>query len=184
MSRRLRSRYGASPLHLAGHLGAIAFIAWLLWLVLPGGGRARAVNLGLWLVAGAVLHDLVFLPAYALADRVVGGATVRHPGAVNHIRVPVVTSGVLFLVYFPLILSRAEPTYQRATGRPVTGYATAWLAITAGVFALSALTYAVRRRRSRVDDLPRPRVPTGDEHAPRSGVDRERVGLPDGRKAP
>ncbi len=106
---------------------------------------------------GAILHDLVSLPAYSLADRVARAATARHPGVVNHVRVPVVVSGVLLLVYFPLILTRAPSTYERATGRPVTGYATAWAAITAGLFALSAVTYAVRGVRSRVDDLQRPR---------------------------
>jgi hypothetical protein len=184
VSRRLRARYGASPAHLVAHLAAIGFVAWVLWLVLPGGGRARAVNLGLWLVAGAILHDLVFLPAYALADRVARAATVRHAGAVNYIRVPVVVSGVLLLVYFPLILTLAPATYERATGRPVTGYATAWAAITAGLFAISAVIYAVRRRRSRVDDLQRPRVAPGDVEAPGGRVDGDRVGLTDGGKAP
>jgi Na+/melibiose symporter-like transporter len=184
VTRRLRARYGASPLHAAGHVAAIVFIAWLLWLVLPGGGRARAVNLGLWLVAGAVLHDLVFLPAYAVADRIARAATSRRPATVNYIRVPAVISGVLLLVYFPLILTRAESTYERATGRPVTGYATAWAAITAGLFAASALAYAVRRRRSRVDDLKYARVAPGDVQPPADAVDRNRVGLTDRREAP
>ena len=141
---RARLRYGAPVWHLAGHAAAFAVIAYAL-------SRLTAANVGrppaiiVWLVAGAALHDLVFLPLYSVADRIaraVGGH------AVNHLRVPAVISGVLLLVYFPLILTRAPATYERNTGRPPPDYLARWLAITGALFAASGVVWAVRAARS------------------------------------
>jgi hypothetical protein len=123
---------------------AFAVVAYALSRMLqPSVGRPGAVVV--WLLAGAALHDLVFLPLYSLADRIaraVGGT------AVNHLRVPAVISGVLLLVYFPLILSRAPATYERNTGGPPPDYLARWLAITAALFVASGLVWAVRAARS------------------------------------
>jgi hypothetical protein len=138
-------RYGAPVWHLAGHALAFAAIAYALSRLLqPSVGRPPAILV--WLVGGALLHDLVFLPLYSLADRgirVVGGR------AVNYVRVPAVISGVLLLVYFPLILSEAPAAYERNTGRPPPDYLARWLAITGGLFAASAAVWAVRAIRQR-----------------------------------
>ena len=94
------------------------------------------MNLVLWLVGGAILHDLVFLPLYSLLDRAAQAVTGPH---VNYVRVPAAISGVLLLVYFPLILGKAPAAYERNTGHPPPDYAVRWLAITAAVFAVSAV---------------------------------------------
>ena len=176
-----RRRYGASPWHLVGHLAAFASIGYALWAVVPGAGRARAANLILWLTAGAVLHDVVALPLYSLLDRgaqrVLSGPRRR---LLNHLRVPAAISLVLLLVYFPLILVEADRNYARATGRHVSGYARSWLEITGGLFVASLLLYAARSRR---DDLHHAGPPAGDEHPSAETVDRDGVGLPDGREA-
>ena len=140
---RARLRYGAPIWHLAGHALAFAVITYaLIQLLQPSVGRP--VTIVVWLVAGAALHDLVFLPLYSLADR---GARAVGGRAVNYVRVPAVISGVLLLVYFPLILSKAPATYERNTGRPPPDYLARWLAITAGLFVVSGLVWAARRHR-------------------------------------
>jgi hypothetical protein len=175
-----RRRYGRSPWHLVGHLAAFASIGYALWAVVPGGGRARAVNLVLWLVGGAVLHDVVALPLYSLLDRgaqrILAGPRRR---LLNHLRIPAAISLALLLVYFPLILVEADRNYVRASGRHASGYARRWLEITGGLFVASLLLHAARSRRDELDDSsPAPR----DEHSPAETVDGDRVGLANGRQ--
>jgi hypothetical protein len=142
---RARLSYGAPVWHLAGHALAFAAIAYALSrLLAPSVGRPLAILA--WLVGGAVLHDLVFLPLYSLADR---GVRLVSGRAVNYVRVPALISGVLLLVYFPLILSKAPAAYERNTGRPPPDYLARWLAITAGLFAASGAVWAVRAIRQR-----------------------------------
>jgi hypothetical protein len=142
--RALRERYGASPAHLIGHLAVFAVIVVALWELLPGGGTARAINIVVWLVAGAVLHDLLGLPLYSAVDRGAQRATRSAPRLLNHLRVPAAIAGVLFLVFFPLILGRSDGNFQRATGHHLADFGRTWLLITAGLFAASALLYAAR----------------------------------------
>jgi Na+/melibiose symporter-like transporter len=177
----VRSRYGASPAHLAGHLACFAVAAYALWAVLPGGGTARAVNLALWLVAGAVLHDVVGLPLYTLADRAGQRLTFGHRRLLNHLRIPAAISLVALLVYFPLILAIAPGNYRRSTGQALPSYGWTWLGLTAGLFVASALLWLVR---SRVDHLQDAGGAPGDEDEPVGGVDGDAVGLADGRQAP
>ncbi len=156
---RARSRYGASPLHLVGHLLALAVMAYAVSRVLDP-RFSRGLNVVVWLVGGAIVHDLVMVPAYSALDGVARGVTrARAPRAVpaiNHLRFPAAISSAMLLVYFPLILVRADGNYVRATGHHVTGFASRWLAITAGLFLASGLVYLVRVRASRA---PAPRPP-------------------------
>jgi hypothetical protein len=156
----IRRRYGASPFHLVGHLLAIAIAVYAVSKVLHP-RYSRGLNYLVWLLGGAVVHDLVLAPAYALIDRLVR-ALPR--SAVNHVRFPAVVSGAMLLVYWPLILVRADGNHVRATGQHVDGFATRWLLITAGLFAASALVYAaraaVRGRAAR-----RPHGPAGESPA-------------------
>ncbi len=138
--RLSRPRYGASPLHLLGHLGVLGVAAYVFGdLVAPGAGVL------VWFVVGALVHDLVLLPAYSLLDRL--GRAAAGGSAYNHVRVPAVISGLLLLVYFPLILARAPGSYEASTGHPPEGYGARWLAITLALFAGSGLLYLWRRRR-------------------------------------
>jgi hypothetical protein len=143
----LRRHYGAGPLHLLGLLASLA---------LAGYGASRvaqlpqATRVAVWFVGGAIGHDLVLWPLYALADRGAVRAARRHPDRlprtpwINHLRVPAVISGVLLAVSFPLVLRLSPGPYQAATGLTPAPYLQRWLLITGTLFALSAIIYAVR----------------------------------------
>jgi len=109
-------------------------------------------DVALWIVGAALLHDLVLLPLYAAADRVLVRAAGRRRGAVMYVRVPAVLSGLLLLVWFPLIGGEVAGRYTAATGLSADGFATRWLLLTAALFGGSALLYvllyAVRLRRA------------------------------------
>jgi hypothetical protein len=137
---RLRALYGASPLHLLAHLIALPLVAFALLgvLELPTAGRIL-----LWLAASAVLHDLLLLPFYGLLDRV--GQRAAGP-AVNYVRVPVLLSGLLLLVYFPNIAGKGAGTFEGVSGLARDDYLGRWLLLSAGLFALAAVAYLSRGR--------------------------------------
>jgi hypothetical protein len=125
-----------------GHLVLIAITAWVLAQMFHVNVAPQPLNLALWLLLGALVHDLLLLPLYAAADALIR----RLPGPlVNHVRFPVAISAVLLLVWFPLILQRQPSGYVNALGRQPPDYLGRWLAVTAGLFVLSALVLAVRR---------------------------------------
>jgi hypothetical protein len=141
-----KRRYGASPLHLMAHIAGFAIAAYALIQLL---GERRWVNFLAWFIGAALLHDLVLLPIYTALDHLVHArarTTSRHRRVpiVNHLRAPALTSGLLLLIYFPLILGPARPQYVSATGHHPAGYLRNWLLITAALFAGSGMIYAVR----------------------------------------
>lgn len=161
MIGRLRDTYGESPWHLAGHLLIFAGTG---YAVVQLAGAGEAVNVFAWLIGAALIHDLVFLPAYGLLDRL-GRRVVPRPRVpmINHVRFVVLVSGALLLVYFPLILARSPGNYRRATGHEPGDYGTRWLAITAGLVLVSAVAYALRVLRARrVEELHDPVDAAGD----------------------
>ena len=87
----------------------------------------------------------------------------------------------MLLVYFPLILVRADGNYVRATGHHVTGFAGRWLAITAGLFL--ALAASSTSSASGRHALEHPVHPPGDEDVARALVDGHRVRLAHGGPA-
>ncbi|MFF9485242.1 hypothetical protein [Streptomyces sp. NPDC014676] len=101
----------------------------------------------LWFVGAALVHDLVLLPLYAGADRVLVRGVRR--GWVTYVRVPAALSGLLLLVWFPLISGRVSERYAGAAGQSAEGYAVRWLIVTAVLFGGSAVVCAVRRGRGR-----------------------------------
>ena len=133
--------YGASPLHLAGHLALFAIAAYALGQVLDARG---AVNFAVWFVGAILLHDLVLLPAYSGVDRAVQRAA---PRAVNFVRAPAAVSAVLLLAYFPLILGRADPSFENVAGYSPQGYALRWLVVSGALFLVSGCAYLIARRR-------------------------------------
>ena len=135
-------RYGASAWHLVGHVAALALAIYAVSRVLDP-RLSRGLNYLVWIVGGAILHDFVLAPAYALLDAL---ARRLSPRAINYLRFPAAISGAMLLVYFPLILGKADGNYVRSTGQHPSGFALRWLAITAGLFAASALLYGIRRR--------------------------------------
>ncbi|CAM5714309.1 Lipoprotein OS=Streptomyces aurantiogriseus OX=66870 GN=GCM10010251_01880 PE=4 SV=1 [Streptomyces aurantiogriseus] len=107
-------------------------------------------GVAVWFVGAALLHDLVLLPLYAVADR----AVVQGIGAAGHrewamyVRVPAALSGLLLLVWFPLISGMVDRRYRLGTGLSPEGFLARWLLITAVLFGGSALLLALRLRRA------------------------------------
>ncbi|MEU9305858.1 hypothetical protein [Streptomyces sp. NPDC048269] len=142
-----RRLYGASPLHLLLVLASFALAGYAGVRLLKG----DTLGVALWFVGAALLHDLVLLPLYAMTDRAVqllfrgsGDGRQRAPGpSVNYVRVPAFLSGLLLLVWWPLIL-RQVGHYTAATALPADVFLGRWLLITAGFFAASAVVLLVR----------------------------------------
>jgi hypothetical protein len=137
----IRARYGSSAWHLLGHLALLAVVVYVLAQLI---GQRGWVNLVAWLLAGALLHDFVFLPAYSAADRALRRVLGRR---VNFARVPLALAGVLALLFFPLILGLSDGSYVRNAGHVAEGQATAWALITAGLLLAGAAAAAARRSR-------------------------------------
>ena len=136
-------RYGATPVHLLAHLAALAFV---LWAAIQIADVRNVSNVLIWLVAAVIIHDALLLPFYAGLDRVARAATPRR--AVNHLRIPLGLSALMFLVYFPAILGLNDANFQRVAGYDDDGYLSRWLLASALLFAASALLYAVRVSRA------------------------------------
>lgn len=105
----------------------------------------------LWFVGAAVVHDLVLVPLYAGADRalarVLGGAGRREWTV--FLRVPAALSGLLLLVWFPLISGRVADSYRSGTGLSGDRFLSRWLLITAVLFGGSAVLLALKSLRLR-----------------------------------
>ena len=145
----LRRGYGASPVHLLAHLAALALAAYALLQLVD---LRRADNVVAWLVGSVILHDLVLLPLYTALDRATQLLAGRGPrrAFVNHVRVPVALSGLLLLVYSPVMTGRTEGNYRRVSGLEPDGYVGRWLLVSGLLFAASGIVFAIRLRRRRV----------------------------------
>lgn len=97
-------------------------------------------GVALWFVGAALLHDLVLLPLYALADRGLlrGFGAVGRRAWVSYVRVPAAFSILLLLMWFPLISGRVEGRYEAVAGLPGDEFLARWLLITAVLFGGSA----------------------------------------------
>ncbi|WP_374100154.1 hypothetical protein [Streptomyces sp. DSM 110735] len=104
----------------------------------------------LWIVGAALLHDLVLLPLYSALDRalVAGCGAAGRRSLVPYVRVPALLSGLLLLVWAPLILGLSADRYRSATGLDPDGFLTRWLLITAALFGGSALVCVLHLRRA------------------------------------
>ncbi len=143
--RRFLRWYGASPLHLLTLIGCFAVAGYAAAELLP----VNPVGILLWLVAAVIGHDLILMPLYTLADRS-AIAVVRHrplnlPAGpwINYLRVPAVLSGLLLLIWFPLIF-RLPGRFTASTTLPLNPYLWHWLAVTGALFLLSATALALR----------------------------------------
>lgn len=106
----------------------------------------RTLDVGKWFAAGAILHDGLLLPLYVLLDAAILTLWRRRPGRVawlNFVRIPLAVSGLLLLIFSPLILRQAE-SYTYKTGRPLDDFVGRWLLVTAILAAVSALWYLTR----------------------------------------
>lgn len=146
MRRQLRW-YGASPLHLLTLLACFGLAGYAAARLIP----SRPVAVVAWFLGAVIGHDLLLMPLYSLADRSVMAA-IRHrdpqlPVApwINYVRVPAALSGLLLLVWFPLILRLRSP-YHASTRLSAAPYVWHWLAVTGALFLLSAVAFALRLR--------------------------------------
>jgi hypothetical protein len=154
LPRWAAARYGADPLRILALLACFA---------LAGYAASRVVDAGIWIgfliwfAGAAIFHDFVLFPLYALAD-VAARSTSRRsrepvagrwPPWANYLRVPLGLSGLLLLVWFPLILHGSQHEYRKDVGLDTTPYLGHWLLVTAVLFAGSAVAYALRVRMDR-----------------------------------
>jgi hypothetical protein len=140
-----RRWYGANPLHLLALIGSFA-LAWYAGADLL---HAKPIGVAVWFAGAVVGHDLVLMPLYALADRSVIAVFRHRPPKlptvpwINYLRVPVVLSGLLLLIWFPLIF-RIPSRFPRTTDLSLDPYLGHWLAVTGALFLLSATALALR----------------------------------------
>ncbi len=114
------------------------------------------IGTGAWFVGSAIVHDLVLFPLYAGVDAALvlllrshpSWATVAGVRWLNYLRVPVVVSGLLLLVWSPLILRVSNGAYQAASGLSAQPFLPRWLTVTAVLFAISGVILVVRAMRS------------------------------------
>jgi hypothetical protein len=107
-----------------------------------------------WFIGAVVGHDVILMPLYTLADRS-AMAVIRHRaprlpsiGWINYVRVPAALSGLLLLVWAPLIL-RLRTRYQASTTLSENPYLWHWLGVTGALFLVSAAVFALRLRAAR-----------------------------------
>jgi hypothetical protein len=157
--RRLLRWYGANPLHLLALLGCFALAGYAAARLVP----SRPLGVAAWFLGAVLGHDLLLMPLYSLADRS-AAAVIRHRAArlpslswINYLRVPAALSGLLFLVWLPLIL-RLRTRYQASTTLSPDPYLWHWLAVTGALFLVSAAALALRIRA-----LHHPPAPAGQQ---------------------
>ncbi|MGI9157082.1 MAG: hypothetical protein ACR2FG_10655 [Marmoricola sp.] len=147
---RLKRFYGANPMHLLILIGAFALA--LYAVVLTAADSSWPVIL-LWFVGAVIGHDLVLFPLYAVADRSLaaglrairpGGVTSPRVSPLNYLRIPALGTTLLLLLFFPGIIRQGKGTYLAATGQTQQPFLSRWLLLTAALFILSAVAYAVR----------------------------------------
>lgn len=148
--RRFMSWYGAGPLNLLTMVACFALAGYAAAELLPN----NAIGIPVWFIGAVIGHDLLLMPLYTLADRS-AAAVLRHrrpaPAAqpwVNYLRVPAALSGMLLLIWFPLIF-RLPRRFPDTTTLSLDPYLWHWLGVTGALFLLSAVALALRLRTSR-----------------------------------
>jgi hypothetical protein len=150
-----RRRYGANATHLAAHLAGFAIAALAFDRIFSSGDVKQ---LCLWYLGFVIAHDLIFVPAYTGLDRLFRATIARLPlprrtsvPVLNYVRTPALISGLLLIIYLPLISRRSDGEYFALSGHHLTHYLRNWLLITATLFVGSGLIYALRVARRRTD---------------------------------
>jgi len=158
---RFRRHYGASPLHLLAFVASIAVtgIAVKGWLDEPAISIRYIL---IWFVGAIIAHDMIVLPLYSALDRL-GLASSRRadehrappspsereaaeppaprsPGWV-YVRVPLILSALLLLVFGAEILREGNATFHAASGHTQDVYLQRYLIVVGVLFLLSGLAY-------------------------------------------
>jgi hypothetical protein len=166
--RRLLRWYGANPLHLLALAGCFALAGYAADRLVP----SNPMGVGIWFLGAVIGHDLVLMPLYSLADwsavAVIRRRAAQLPAIswINYLRVPAVASGLLFLIWFPLIL-RLHTRYQASTTLSPDPFLWHWLGVTGALFLLSAAAFALRVRFVRRPAVPPGQGPPQEEASPR-----------------
>lgn len=147
---RFRYEYGAEPLHL---LATVASLAIALYAILRIFEIPSTAGILLWLGAAIIAHDFIALPIYSGFLRLAETSTDalvrprrRALLTLNHVRIPVAFSLLLLLICFPLVAKIDERSYALTTGLNLDRYLGNWLLITAVLFGVSGLLYALKLR--------------------------------------
>jgi hypothetical protein len=150
---RFRALYGSSPVHLLTLIAGFALFGYVLATVGPAtlwNPRSWWQSIVVWFAAAIIAHDLVLFPVYAAVDRLlVAGNRIRPRPAtsiplVNYVRIPAMGAALTLLVFLPGIIGQGGATYAAATGLPQDGFLARWLLLTAAMFGVSAVAYAIR----------------------------------------
>ncbi len=148
--RAFKRLYGRdAPAHLPAMLVTYAIAAYAVWAIFQGG---KPWTVLLWLAGAIVAHDFVFLPLYTALYRLAGRAGGAEPQrrrrviALQHVAVPAMVSFLLFLAALPLILELSERAYRPTTGMTQEPYLERWLVVTAALFVVSGIAFAIRVR--------------------------------------
>lgn len=148
--------YGARPRQLLVLTGCFLLAGYALLVLGPDQLFDSDVwwqSLAVWFLGGAIFVDLVLFPLCAAADRALNVVmrAARTPQRrdprvpiVNYIRVPVLASGLLFLLFFPGIVEQGKGSYLAATGQTQEPFLERWLWLTVLFCCLSALAYTIR----------------------------------------
>jgi hypothetical protein len=161
-ARSFRGHYGAGPLHLIGFLASLVVVGLAVsgWFEKPLPSIERVL---VWFAGAIIAHDLVLLPLYSLVDRL--GLRLSRSGRTGapgwvYVRVPLLLSGLLGLVFAPEILRLGNGTFEVASGQSQDVYLLRYILICAALFACSALVFFTRaaaRRRTRASPARSPR---------------------------
>jgi hypothetical protein len=157
LNAKFKRLYGGHPLHLVTLLASFALVGYVISIMGTKqlwNSRVWWQSILVWFIAAILLHDLVLFPWYALADRSLGAGwravTGRLPDRtprvppINYVRIPVMASGLLFLMFLPGIIEQGKGTYHNATGLTQAPFLDRWILITAALFGVSAVAYVVR----------------------------------------
>ena len=150
---RLRQSYGARLAHL---LGMRAVLGSSAYAIAQGAGRPDFRQMAIWFLGAVVLHDLVLLPAYSLANRAAAAGPARRGGrralaALNHLRAPIALAGLLFLLFWPSILQKAEPGFLGNANYGTDPFPDRWIWASVVLVAVSLVLLAIALLRRRGD---------------------------------
>ncbi len=166
---RLRGWYGAGALHLLALAASFLLAGYASVRLFTD--SARPVAVAVWFVGAALGHDLVLLPLYALADGSVHAVLRRAPrqqpglASVNYLRAPTLLSGLLLLVWFPLIFGLPRP-FAAFTDTSTHPYLAHWLLVSGALYLAAGLAFALRLRRLRGRRAPAGRPPADTAAGP------------------
>jgi hypothetical protein len=141
----LARRVGVSPAQLVLLVVCLGLAAYAAFFLL---GDPALLRMLIWFAGAAVVHDLVLFPLYAAVDRTL--VAVLPGPRVNYLRVPALGAGLLLLMFWPGIVRQGGATHLAATGLDQAPYLGRWLAVSAVLFGVSGLVYAVRRGLARL----------------------------------